>query len=106
MTSGYARKDLSRIKTADWRAECAERACRVIHKGVVGKPKAIRIARVHAAQTGHDVILYAETVQRVSAFPLLRHEPVELTGGSIPAHVPGAYPRLSCCGGSIEVVPA
>jgi hypothetical protein len=32
------------------------------------------------------------------------HSAVELTGGSIPAHVPGAYPRLSCCGGTIEVV--
>ena len=28
-----------------------------------------------------------------------------LTGGTVPAHVPGAYPRLSCCGGPVELVP-
>ena len=41
-----------------------------------------------------------------------RHEPepmhlaAVLTGGSVPAHVPGAYPSLSCCGGPIQLVPA
>lgn len=33
------------------------------------------------------------------------HERATLTGGVIPAHVPDAYPRLSCCGGPIELVP-
>jgi len=34
------------------------------------------------------------------------HLTAELTGGSVPAHVPGAYPRLSCCGGPVGLVPA
>jgi hypothetical protein len=34
------------------------------------------------------------------------HEPAELTGGRVPAHVPGAYPRLSCCGGETQLVDA
>lgn len=32
------------------------------------------------------------------------HPAAELTGGSIPEHVPGAYPRLSCCGGSVALM--
>ena len=34
------------------------------------------------------------------------HLAAELTGGSIPAHAPGSYPRLSCCGGDVGLVPA
>jgi len=34
------------------------------------------------------------------------HPGAELTGGTIPAHVPGAYPNLSCCGGAVALVPA
>jgi hypothetical protein len=34
------------------------------------------------------------------------HPAATLTGGRVPAHVPGAYPRLSCCGGTVELVPA
>lgn len=33
------------------------------------------------------------------------HDGAILTGGAIPPHVPGAYPRLSCCGGPVELVP-
>ena len=33
------------------------------------------------------------------------HEYAILTGGTVPAHVPGAYPRLSCCGGPVQLVP-
>lgn len=33
------------------------------------------------------------------------HPPATLTGGTVPAHVPGAYPRLSCCGGPVGLVP-
>jgi len=32
------------------------------------------------------------------------HPGAELTGGTIPPHVPGAYPRLSCCGGAVALV--
>lgn len=32
------------------------------------------------------------------------HEAATLTGGKVPAHVPGAYPRLSCCGGPVALV--
>lgn len=35
---------------------------------------------------------------------LYPHQAAELTGGSVPAHVPGAYPRLSCCGGPVPLV--
>lgn len=31
------------------------------------------------------------------------HEPVTLAGGDVPAHEPGAYPRLGCCGGPVEL---
>lgn len=41
----------------------------------------------------------------MTIFPVL-HESAILTGGSVPAHVPGAYPSLSCCGGSVQLVPA
>jgi hypothetical protein len=34
------------------------------------------------------------------------HDGAMLTGGTIPPHVPGAYPRLSCCGGPVALVPA
>jgi hypothetical protein len=34
------------------------------------------------------------------------HPGAELTGGTIPPHVPGAYPNLSCCGGAVALVPA
>ena len=33
------------------------------------------------------------------------HPGAILVGGTIPAHVPGAYPTLSCCGGDRELVP-
>jgi hypothetical protein len=33
------------------------------------------------------------------------HDGAILTGGQVPAHVPGAYPRLSCCGGPVQLVP-
>lgn len=34
------------------------------------------------------------------------HLPVTLVGGSIPAHEPGAYPTLACCGGDRVIVEA
>lgn len=34
------------------------------------------------------------------------HPRVQLVGGAVPAHVPGSYPRLSCCGGPVALVPA
>ena len=34
------------------------------------------------------------------------HPEATLVGGQVPAHEPGAYPSLSCCGGPIELVPA
>ena len=34
------------------------------------------------------------------------HHSATLTGGTIPAHTPGAYPSLSCCGGAVALVPA
>lgn len=33
------------------------------------------------------------------------HQAATLTGGKVPAHAPGAYPRLSCCGGPVLLVP-
>lgn len=35
----------------------------------------------------------------------IMHDAVVLIGGKIPAHVPGAYPTLMCCGGDIKLVP-
>lgn len=32
------------------------------------------------------------------------HAAATLTGGNIPAHEPGAYPPLSCCGGPVQLV--
>lgn len=32
------------------------------------------------------------------------HPKVTLTGGKVPEHVPGAYPRLGCCGGPVTLV--
>ena len=52
--------------------------------------------------TGPTVVedwLAAVWEQQVGAHPA-----VELTGGSIPSHVPGSYPKLSCCGGDIQLV--
>ena len=34
------------------------------------------------------------------------HPAVTLTGGSVPAHRPGAYQNLSCCGGETVLVEA
>lgn len=34
------------------------------------------------------------------------HAAAVLTGGNVPAHYDGAYPRLSCCGGPVELVEA
>lgn len=34
------------------------------------------------------------------------HPAATLTGGKVPQHLPGAYPRLSCCGGPVVLVPA
>jgi hypothetical protein len=34
------------------------------------------------------------------------HAAAILTGGTVPAHVPGAYPNLSCCGGEVQLVAA
>lgn len=36
---------------------------------------------------------------------MYQHSSAILTGGQVPAHEPGAYPRLSCCGGGVELVP-
>jgi hypothetical protein len=33
------------------------------------------------------------------------HDAAILTGGYAPAHEPGAYPSLSCCGGPVVLVP-
>jgi hypothetical protein len=33
-----------------------------------------------------------------------KHEAATLVGGKIPAHNPGAYPTLSCCGGTTLLV--
>lgn len=35
---------------------------------------------------------------------LEEHPSAQLVGGLIPAHVPGAYPQLECCGGLLELV--
>jgi|PlaIllAssembly_1097288.scaffolds.fasta_scaffold39130_3 hypothetical protein len=35
-----------------------------------------------------------------------RHPGATLTGGTIPPHVPGSYPSLSCCGGHVTLVPS
>jgi hypothetical protein len=32
------------------------------------------------------------------------HPAATLTGGSVPEHVPGAYPNLSCCDGPVVLV--
>jgi hypothetical protein len=32
------------------------------------------------------------------------HQSAVLTGGTVPEHVPGAYPNLSCCGGPVQLV--
>lgn len=34
------------------------------------------------------------------------HPAVTLVGSLVPAHVPGAYPNLSCCGGIVKLVEA
>jgi hypothetical protein len=44
---------------------------------------------------------------RFPGYPdLALHQGATLVGGTVPAHVPGGYPRLSCCGGPIQLVPA
>ena len=70
MAVGHAGRDLSRITTGAWRAECSLRTCRWAAQTPSRKANAIRSARAHAATSGHDVILYAETTQRVSAEPV------------------------------------
>jgi hypothetical protein len=44
-----------------------------------------------------------ERAFHTTEYPL--HLPAILTGGAVPAHVPGAYPNLSCCGGPVALVP-
>ena len=66
MAAGHKGNDLSRITTGAWSGQCELRACKWMCPQM-SKSRAIRAARQHAAEDGHDVILYAETVQRVSA---------------------------------------
>lgn len=44
-----------------------------------------------------------EEIERETAGKDLHPEAV-LTGGTTPAHYPGAYPNLSCCGGPVQLV--
>jgi len=66
MTAGHAGRDLSRISTGPWRAECSLRLCKWMAP-YMSKSRVIRAARSHVADDDHDVILIAETTQRVSA---------------------------------------
>jgi hypothetical protein len=66
-----------------------------------GRPLAGRRDRVTCS--GSCRVMRSRRLSRIA--PEL-HPPAELTGGRVPAHVPGAYPRLSCCGGPVLLVPA
>jgi hypothetical protein len=58
--------------------------------------KAILDQLLDAVQT-----LHAASASRLA--PSL-HKAVALAGSNIPAHTPGAYPNLSCCGGPFRLV--
>ena len=58
--------------------------------------KAVLDQLLDAVQT-----LHAASASRLA--PSL-HKAVALAGRNIPAHTPGAYPNLSCCGGPLRLV--
>lgn len=78
------------------------------HAAVMGEanrplPDTATDAREDAVCPLHGPNLYAcpDGCPVGAAFP--DHPGAELTGGTIPAHVPGAYPSLSCCGGEVAL---
>lgn len=56
-----------------------------------------------ARQFGARLRIVADHIAS-TADALVEHPPVTLAGGDIPAHEPGAYPRLGCCGGPVVLV--
>lgn len=100
------------LNSGDYAAEIDAarwRAVESYQRGLDALRTALEAVEIDARAAGDVLRSWAGTIPE--ADPGEANEPplhaaAVLTGGSIPAHYAGAYPRLSCCGGPVQLVEA